>query len=473
MYEFIRLICKYIDKIMYLEKNKLLPLYKVAKKKSEQKETIIVFSFTQEIELNDNLVSLIDAKLGENKKKSYWNQQSKNREFISFGEILSLHTNNLDKSSINYNIDQIINNNIDFNDTKQKNIPIFIGGQNFNVNKTNINIWKKYKSANYQIPEILILKSNNQTTITFFTLIDESFNSIYSKYHDYYKVITNHSSNNKSKIIFESKKIETDKNIFINQIAQIKDNIIKNKVSKVVLSNIYRYSIKKKGAYSLLLQTMSNEYPECTIFYFDYLDEGKFLGASPELVLKNTNNNIEIDALAGSMGNGKTISEEIENEKKLYENKKINDEHDIVIKGIKQSLLKNNIKIKYGKKHILKLKNIQHLKTSITAIKNNTKIMDILDTLSPTPALSGYPKNKSMDIINEIEEFDRGWYSGTIGYISNNQNAEFYAGLRSAYINDEYIYIYAGAGITIDSNEDEEWLEIDNKMNAIDQIINE
>tara|TARA_B100002051_G_scaffold132858_2_gene126274 strand:+ start:9598 stop:10977 length:1380 start_codon:yes stop_codon:yes gene_type:complete len=459
---------------MYLEKNKLSLLYKVAKKKSEQKKSTIVFSFTQEIKLSNNFISLIDIELGKSKKKSYWGQKNKNREFISFGETFSLNTDNLDKSFINLNIEKIINDNVNFNETKQNNIPIFIGGQNFDINKTNIDIWRKYKSVNYQIPEILILKSDNQTTITFFTLMNKPFNSIYSKCYDYYKAIEDYSDNQKkSKMIFKSEGIKTDKNKFIDQVAYIKDKIKKKKVRKVVLSNIYKYSIKKEGTYSLLLESMIKEYPECTIFYFDYLNEGKFLGASPELVLKNTNNNIEIDALAGSINNGKTISEQKENEKKLYESKKINDEHDIVIKGIKKSLLENNIKIKCGKKHVLKLKNIQHLKTSITAIKNDMKIMDILNTLSPTPALSGYPKNKSIDIINDIEDFDRGWYSGTIGYISNNLNAEFYAGLRSAYINDEYIYIYAGAGITIDSNEDEEWLEIKNKMNAIDQIINE
>ena len=99
--------------------------------------------------------------------------------------------------------------------------------------------------------------------------------------------------------------------------------------------------------------------------------------------------------------------------------------------------------------------------------------MDILDILSPTPALSGYPKSESMEIIDQLEEFDRGWYSGVIGWISNNLNSEFYAGLRSAYIKGDYIYIYAGAGITIDSNPNDEWNEIINKMNAIEQIINE
>jgi len=460
---------------MYLEKNKLLPLYKIAEKKSQQQNSTIVFSFTQEINLSTNLISLIDIKLGENKKKSYWNQQSKGNQFLSFGDIISFSTDQLDKPSINLNIEKIINDTINVNETQHEDIPIFIGGQNFDINKMNIDIWEKYKSANYQIPEILILKNNNLSTITFFTLIDKdiSFDSIYSKLYDDYKIITNFNDNKNSKMIFKSKKIKVDKKKFNNQITQIKDRILKNEARKVVLSNIYRYTIQREDSYSFLLKSLGNKYPECTIFYFDYLDDGKFLGASPELVLKNTDNQIKIDALAGSINNGNTQLEQMENEKKLYENEKINDEHNIVIRGIEEALLEKNIKIKYGEKHILKLKNIQHLKTSITAIKNDTKIMDILDTLSPTPALSGYPKNESMKIINQLEEFDRGWYSGSVGYISNNLNAEFYAGLRSAYINDGYIYIYAGAGITIDSNEEDEWMEINSKMNAIDEIINE
>ena len=461
---------------MYLEKDKLSPLYNIAKEKSEQQDSKVIFSFTQLINLNTDILSLINIKLAKTKEKLYWDQPSKENQFLSFGNIISFNTNHLDKPSINFNIEKIIKDAVHTNETNQKDIPFFIGGQNFDINKKNVDIWKEYKSANYQIPEILILNNNNLTTITFYHMIDEnkSFNSMYSKFSDYYNIIRNYIDDIKrSKPILESKEITVNKNTFSNQIAEVKDLIEQGQVSKVVLSNTYRYRIKQKGSDYYLLESLKKKYPECTIFYFDYLNKGKFLGASPELVLKNINNQIEIDALAGSIDNGKTPLEQAENQKKLYQDKKIKNEHNIVIKGIKEALLNINIEITYGEKHILKLKNIQHLRTPITAIKNDTRIMDILDVLSPTPALSGYPKNESMKIINQIEEFDRGWYSGTIGYISNNLNAEFYAGLRSAYINGEYIYIYAGAGITLDSNHDAEWIEIENKMNAIDQIINE
>ena len=76
-----------------------------------------------------------------------------------------------------------------------------------------------------------------------------------------------------------------------------------------------------------------------------------------------------------------------------------------------------------------------------------------------------------MDKIKELENYDRGWYSGMLGWIQNNLDCEFYAGLRSALIKDNNLYIYSGAGITIDSNSNEEWKEINDKMQTIAEII--
>ena len=78
-----------------------------------------------------------------------------------------------------------------------------------------------------------------------------------------------------------------------------------------------------------------------------------------------------------------------------------------------------------------------------------------------------------MNIINNIEDHERGWYAGPVGWINSNMNCKFFAGLRSAYIHNNKIYFYAGAGIIIDSNADEEWNEILNKINSIHRIVHE
>ena len=185
-------------------------------------------------------------------------------------------------------------------------------------------------------------------------------------------------------------------------------------------------------------------------------------------------NNLKIDALAGSINRANNKSGDISNSKFILNDKKINEEHDIVVKGIVENLNKLAIKASLSKKNVIILKNILHLKTLITAkIKNKNAIMNILDLLSPTPALSGYPKNKSMNIINDIEDYDRGWYSGSIGWINNNLDCDFFAGLRSMFINKNKLYIYGGAGIIKDSDNDEEWKEILYKINTMEELVNE
>ena len=121
----------------------------------------------------------------------------------------------------------------------------------------------------------------------------------------------------------------------------------------------------------------------------------------------------------------------------------------------------------------MKLKNILHLKTLITAkLTYDINPFHVLDSLVPTPALSGYPKKSAIEKLQELEEFDRGWYSGALGWIDLNMDYEFYAGLRSAFIKNNKIYIYAGAGIILDSDAKIEWDEIFTKIKSIDEILN-
>tara|TARA_Y100001970_G_scaffold284257_1_gene401240 strand:+ start:2584 stop:4011 length:1428 start_codon:yes stop_codon:yes gene_type:complete len=475
MYEFIRLIYKYIDKIMYLKKNQLLPIFKLSQKKSEIEDCPILFTFTQKIELNCDINKLLDLELKELNGKSYWGQLSEKNYFFSLGEIYSINSDIIkSKSKLNMNIEKIIKETISYNETPQEEIPIFIGGQNFNLNDKNSNIWDGISSSNYRIPKILIKKNKNLTTITFFSLIDNKtcLTKLYSKYSVYYRIIKEYKNQRKqNQIKLESKKIRLSKNIFANNVTKVKSMIDNQNISKAVLSNICEYSFKGDITYSSFIESLEKKYPECAVFYYNY--NGVFLGASPEKILSSNQNSLLIDALAGSINRDKNPQKDIENQQELLKDKKIIHEHDIVVKGILESLSKININANPGSKHILKLKNIYHLKTCIKAEKNSENIMDILDSIAPTPALSGYPKEEAIKIIENLEDYDRGWYCGAIGWINSNLNANFYAGLRSAYIKNNYIYIYAGAGITKDSIIENEWNEIINKMSAIDEIVNE
>ena len=95
-------------------------------------------------------------------------------------------------------------------------------------------------------------------------------------------------------------------------------------------------------------------------------------------------------------------------------------------------------------------------------------IINILDAISPTPALSGYPKKESLKIIAELENYDRGWYSGAIGWIDSEIDCDFFAGLRSVFIKENKFYIYGGAGIVENSNSE----ELINEIEEIFELVN-
>ena len=285
---------------MYLKKDQLLPLYNIAKEKSHKCNFPKVFLFTQKINLKNNIISLIKLDQNELKKKSYWNQISKKNQFLSFGEVLSLNTNEIEKPILNSNIEKVIKNANHINKTTQKDIPIFIGGQNFNLNQGNSNIWKGFNRAAYRIPKILIIKNDNLTSITFFIVINKttSFSNIYSEYSNYYNIIKNYRNNKINMTIkLQSRELRTSKNEFVKKVLEVKKIIQQGNISKVVLSNICKYSFEKDISYYHLLKSLEKQYPECTVFYYDY--DGIFLGASPEQVLKNVHGKLMIDALAG------------------------------------------------------------------------------------------------------------------------------------------------------------------------------
>ena len=215
-----------------------------------------------------------------------------------------------------------------------------------------------------------------------------------------------------------------------------------------------------------LLDKLSQNYPKCSVFYKKLNDSQFFLGATPELIMKKTNNNLQTNALAGS--------KPVENKNELLNDSKIINEHDIVVKGIIDNLNSFNLKPNLDSKNILELKNIAHIITKINSqINDRHNPLDILDSLIPTAALSGYPKKESLKIIDSIENYERGRYAGPIGWIDQNMNCEFYAAIRTAYINKNKLYFYGGAGIIINSKAEEEWNEIEKKIKAIKNIINE
>lgn len=210
----------------------------------------------------------------------------------------------------------------------------------------------------------------------------------------------------------------------------------------------------------------------CFHFCFQPERNYAFIGASPERLYHRDKNKIYSEALAGTRPRGKTIEEDNRLGKELLNSEKDIREQRYVTKSIKENLNKLCSKYKVSEDTtLMKLARVQHLMTGTEGeLKNGITDLDIIESLHPTPAVGGYPQEKAKELISEIEPFDRGWYSGPVGWISKDK-ADFAVAIRSGLIVKNEAYIYSGAGIVKGSDSDNEWNEIESKIEMFLRVL--
>ncbi|MBM76000.1 MAG: hypothetical protein CMK59_11420 [Proteobacteria bacterium] len=241
------------------------------------------------------------------------------------------------------------------------------------------------------------------------------------------------------------------------------EHLLQSKLKKIVLAaENYQYSALNPEHY---LQSIAD--PQNYNFLLCPDGKSSFLGSSPERLFKISNNELLTEALAGTRKRGTTPQEDHELSKNLLQSIKDLEEHQVVIEGIKKALKPYSSVLSSDEEPQVRYqKYVQHLYTPIKARLNNsfsTASLDkIFKALHPTPAVCGYPKEEAMRHIQRIEEFDRGWYAGAVGWV-DAQNVEFSVAIRSALKVNNDSWFWAGAGLIKSSNSLEEWNEIQAK----------
>lgn len=255
---------------------------------------------------------------------------------------------------------------------------------------------------------------------------------------------------------------------------------------KIVAARISKTSFV--GKLSILFSRLCEAYPHACVFLFSSEISGTWIGASPELVVKTEGNKLFSLALAGtrkrflatedvsthnlSYGHSQKPSSETQ----LRWDAKNIEEQQIVTDFIVNTLRKVGCShIHIDGPHSREAGPIEHLATDISADfpADSISAIKILQQLVPTPALSGFPRAKSIEAISANENFKRDFYGGVIGYIDSKGDITSYANLRSGRIQTDKkdIYLYAGGGITIDSNPESEWTETEHKLSTLLKII--
>jgi menaquinone-specific isochorismate synthase len=224
-----------------------------------------------------------------------------------------------------------------------------------------------------------------------------------------------------------------------------------------------------------VLHVLRCEYPECISFLLDYGVGKTFLGATPEVVLQFKAQSdrlwLRSDAVAGSIERGKTVQEDLMLGDRLLNSEKDMREHQIVIRSICDRLQSMGAAIDpQAETSLLRLSNVQHLYTPITAQIDDPDwliALDILQQLHPTAAVGGEPRDRAVCFMQQWEACDRGWYAAPIGWLNGDGEGTFGVGIRAGYIQGDRARIFAGAGIVANSQVENEQSETTIKFAAL------
>jgi isochorismate synthase EntC len=187
------------------------------------------------------------------------------------------------------------------------------------------------------------------------------------------------------------------------------------------------------------------------------------------MFLKVSDNIAEVESVAGSAPRGEKLESDYELEKSLRTSEKNHQEHLFVSDFISEILIHYSDKVRIiEEKQIRKLDNIQHLITRICAESiSKENLFGLIDSLFPTPAVCGVPKEIAKNLIRKFEAHDRGLYSGLVGLMDFDGNCELAVSIRSALVKENKVTAFAGAGLVKNSGPYEEFLETNLKLDTI------
>lgn len=262
-------------------------------------------------------------------------------------------------------------------------------------------------------------------------------------------------------------KASISKEDFIEKVNKAKSYIEEGDIFQVVLSQ--RLKAELTGDPFAFYRKLRVQNPSPYMYYLDF-GEYAVAGASPESLIKAAGNKVITNPIAGTRPRGKTDDEDLQLEKELIEDEKELAEHRMLL-----DLGRNDLGrvCEFGTVTIEKnmvierYKHVMHLVSEVGGrLKSPHTAIDALIACLPAGTVSGAPKIRAMEIINELETMKRGIYSGAVGYFSGNGNMDFALAIRTMVIKDGYAYIQAGAGIVHDSIPEKEYEETLHKLKA-------
>lgn len=262
------------------------------------------------------------------------------------------------------------------------------------------------------------------------------------------------------------------KDSFCKKVKKAIKYIESGEVVQVVLSNRFKKETERESFE--IYRRLRMENPSPYLFYID-CDEFQVIGSSPESLVKVRNGRVETLPIAGTRARGKNQEEDKELERELLSDKKELSEHIMLVDLGKEDLDKvskeGTVKVdKY--KVIERYSHVMHIVSKVSGeLAEDKDSYDAFKAFFPAGTVSGSPKVRAMEIIEELEDIKRELYAGAVGYFGYGGDMDVCIAIRTIVLKDKTAFIQAGAGIVIDSVPEKEFQETINKAKALMEVM--
>lgn len=255
---------------------------------------------------------------------------------------------------------------------------------------------------------------------------------------------------------------------FKEAVAKIQEYVLAGDAMQVVISQQMSVEFNEKPMD--LYRALRHLNPSPYMFYLD-LGETHIVGSSPEILVRLQDDTVTVRPIAGTRRRGETEEQDLALEQDLLNDPKELAEHLMLI-----DLGRNDVgriakigQVELTEKMLVeRYSHVMHIVSNVDGkIKDGMSAMDVLRATFPAGTLSGAPKIRAMEIIDELEPVKRGIYGGAVGYLGWNGNMDTAIAIRTAVIQDNKLFVQAGAGVVADSVPQSEWDETMNKGRAI------
>ncbi len=458
-------------------------LREAAGRAAKQQRTVLA-SFTQPVEWCDAIRAFTGARRAGLGECFFWEQPAEQNTLVGVGAATTIETDGItcfidSASAWRALMNDAVVTYAPATMSTPGSGPVLFGGFAFDPLSPRTQLWAEFPGGLLILPRFLLSYSANHVTLTINRMIQASDNIEQSAQE--IEAGVRHLQTAIEHAPTTPREEETSSRFSIHEtrpasewmetVANIVDMIQHGAFEKVVLARDIQVKLDDPAEafdISITLQRLRESYPAAFVFAVQR-GERFFIGATPERLVQAQDGQIHTMALAGSARRGETAGEDAQLGTELLQSEKNNSEHAIVVAMVRAALESHctNVRVSAAPQ-LLKLKNLQHLKTPIAGeLVPGRCILDVLADLHPTPAVGGFPRHAALETIRNTEKLDRGWYAGPLGWIGAGGHGEFAVALRSGLIDGSKATLFAGCGIVSNSDPQAEYAESNLKFQVM------